>query len=206
MCFVLCGRHLLAILFLNLVLGMTDPIDDEENYPPRPRWIGWLIGLVMLASALGVANIGWRIMRVSTAEKAADALVAAKPELAAARKLVEGADCMRCHGLDRKFVGPGFTEIAQKYGSQADAQSYLADKIRSGSVGVWGNVIMPRHPQISEADALAMAGWVMSHAATSAADAASAPASAASTTPKTRAPSTVLRDTVTSQHPSRQGQ
>jgi hypothetical protein len=64
---------------------MTDPIDDEENYPPRPRWIGWLIGLVMVASALGVANIGWRIMRVSTAEKAADALVAAKPELAAAR-------------------------------------------------------------------------------------------------------------------------
>ncbi len=168
MCFVLCGRHLLAIFF-NLVLGMTDPIDDEENYPPRPRWMGWLIGLVMAASALGVANIGWRIMRVSTAEKAADALVAAKPELAAARKLVEGADCMRCHGLDRKFVGPGFTEIAQKYGSQADAQSYLADKIRSGSVGVWGNVIMPRHPQISEADSLQMARWVLSAQASAAA-------------------------------------
>lgn len=155
--------------FFNLVLGMTDPIDDEENYPPRPRWMGWLIGLVMAASALGVANIGWRIMRVSTAEKAADALVAAKPELAAARKLVEGADCMRCHGLDRKFVGPGFTEIAQKYGSQADAQSYLADKIRSGSVGVWGNVIMPRHPQISEADSLQMARWVLSAQASAAA-------------------------------------
>lgn len=140
---------------------MTDPIDDEETYPHRPRWIGWLIGLVMLASALGVANIGWRIMRVSTAEKAADTLVAAKPELAAARKLVEGADCMRCHGLDRKFVGPGFTEIAQKYATEADAQSYLAGKIRSGSVGVWGNVIMPRHPQISEQDALQMASWVL---------------------------------------------
>ena len=69
---------------------------------------------------------------------------------------------MRCHGLDRKFVGPGFTEIAQKYGAQADAQSYLAGKIRSGSVGVWGNVIMPRHPQVSEADALQMASWVLS--------------------------------------------
>ena len=101
-------------------------------------------------------------------QAAADALVAAKPELAAARKLVEGADCMRCHGLDRKFVGPGFTEIAQKYGSQLDAQSYLAAKIRSGSVGVWGNVIMPRHPQISEADSLQMALWVLSAQAPSA--------------------------------------
>ena len=141
---------------------MTDPIDDEENYPLRPRWIGWLIGLVMVASALGVANIGWRIMRVSTAEQAADALVAAKPDLAQARKLTEGADCMRCHGLERKFVGPGFNEIAQKYAAQADAQSYLAGKIRSGSVGVWGSVIMPRHPQVSEEDALQMARWVMS--------------------------------------------
>ena len=140
---------------------MTDPIDDEENYPPRPRWIGWLIGLVIAASALGVANIGWRIMRVSTAEQAADALVAAKPDLAQARKLTEGADCMRCHGLERKFVGPGFNEIAQKYAAQADAQSYLAGKILSGSVGVWGNVIMPRHPQVSEEDALQMARWVM---------------------------------------------
>lgn len=147
--------------FVNL-LAMTDPIDDEETYPDRPRWIGWLIGLVILASAAGVANIGWRIMRVSTAEKAADAMVASQPELAQARKLVEGADCMRCHGLDRKFVGPGFTEIAQKYAEEADAQSYLAGKIRGGSVGVWGNVIMPRHPQVSEADALQMARWVMS--------------------------------------------
>lgn len=146
---------------------MTDPIDDEENYPPRPRWIGWLIGLVMAAAALGVANIGWRIMRVSTAEQVADALVAARPDLAVARKLTEGADCMRCHGLDRKFVGPGFTEIAQKYASQTDAQSYLAGKIRAGSVGVWGNVIMPRHPQISEEDSLQIARWVLATQAVS---------------------------------------
>ncbi|MDR2297886.1 MAG: c-type cytochrome [Comamonas sp.] len=141
---------------------MTDPIDDEENYPARPRWIGWLIGLVILAAVLGVANIGWRIMRVSSAEQAADALVQSQPELAAGKKLVEQSDCMRCHGWDRKFVGPAFASIADKYRERSDAQAYLAGKIRSGSVGVWGNVIMPRHPQISEADSLQMARWVMS--------------------------------------------
>ena len=140
---------------------MTDPIDDEENYPPRPRWIGWLIGLVMLASAAGVANIGWRIMRVSPAEKMADHIVSMKPELAVGRKLVEGADCMRCHGWDRTYVGPAFVDIMVKYRNEPGAQEYLAGKIRSGSVGVWGNVIMPRHPQISEEDSLQMARWVL---------------------------------------------
>lgn len=147
--------------FLYLVLVMTDPIDDEENYPQRPRWIGWLIGLVMLAAALGVANIGWRIMRVSSAEQATDVLVQNHPELAAAKKLVEQSDCMRCHGWDRKFVGPSFVSIAQKYIAQSDAQSYIAGKIRGGSVGVWGNVIMPRHPQISDEQSLQMASWIL---------------------------------------------
>ena len=141
---------------------MTDPIDDEDNYPPRPRWIGWLIGLVMLASALGVANIGWRIFKVSPAEKASDHVVSIKPELAAARKRVEGADCLRCHGWERTYVGPSFVNIAVEYHARSDAQQYLAGKIRGGSVGVWGNVIMPRHPQISEEDALQMARWVLS--------------------------------------------
>lgn len=141
---------------------MTDPIDDEENYPPRPRWIGWLIGLVMLAAALGVANIGWRIMRVSSAEKAGEALVQKHPELAQGKKLVEQSDCLRCHGWERHYVGPAFVDIAQKYQSQSDAQQYLAGKIRGGSVGVWGNVIMPRHPQISEEQSLLMARWVLS--------------------------------------------
>ena len=140
---------------------MTDPIDDEENYPVRPRWIGWLIGLVMLAAALGVANIGWRILNVSPAEKSAQALVQAQPQLAEGKKLVETSDCMRCHGWERNYVGPSFANITAKYGAQADAETYLAGKIRGGSVGVWGNVIMPRHPQISEQQSLQMARWLL---------------------------------------------
>lgn len=144
---------------------MTNPIDDEENYPPKPRWIGWLIVLVMVAAALGVANIGWRIMRVSSAEQATDTLVQSHPELAAGKKLVEQSDCMRCHGWDRKFVGPSFVSIARKYSAKSevagDAHSYVAGKIRGGSVGVWGNVIMPRHPQLSDEQSLQMASWIL---------------------------------------------
>ena len=140
---------------------MTDPIDDEENYPPRPRWMGWAIAVVMAAAALGVANIGWRIMRVSAAEQAADLQVQKHPELAEGRKLVESSDCMRCHGWERHYVGPSFVDVAAKYRQQSDADRYLAGKIRGGSVGVWGNVIMPRHPQLSEEQSLLMARWLL---------------------------------------------
>jgi cytochrome c551/c552 len=61
-------------------------------------------------------------------------------------------------------VGPGYAEIAARYQGQDDAVAHLARKIREGSVGTWGRVIMPRHPHIAVADADLMARWVMGHA------------------------------------------
>ena len=69
---------------------------------------------------------------------------------------------MSCHGLVHKQVGPGFAQIAERYRGDADAPGRLAGKIRNGSVGTWGRVIMPRHPHISESDAQALARWVLS--------------------------------------------
>lgn len=70
--------------------------------------------------------------------------------------------CMACHGLVHKQVGPGFAQIAQRYRNDADAPLRLAAKIRNGSVGTWGRVIMPRQTQVSETDAQALARWVLS--------------------------------------------
>ena len=70
------------------------------------------------------------------------------------RALVEASDCLRCHGLERHAVGPGFRQIAARYAGRSDAGEYLAGRIREGSVGVWGRTLMPRHPQITEAQAL----------------------------------------------------
>ena len=82
----------------------------------------------------------------------------ALPPPASAQK----AGCMACHGMLHKQVGPGFAQIAARYRGDAEAPARLAGKIRNGSVGAWGRVIMPRHPQLSEADALALARWVLS--------------------------------------------
>ena len=70
--------------------------------------------------------------------------------------------CMACHGLVHKQVGPGFAQIAERYRNDPEAAARLAGKIRHGSVGTWGRVIMPRQTQVSEADAQALAQWVLS--------------------------------------------
>ena len=87
-------------------------------------------------------------------------LAAAQPD--ASQALAQKSDCMACHGMVQKQIGPGFAQIAARYRGDADAPARLAGKIRNGSVGVWGRVIMPRHPQLTEAEALALARWVLS--------------------------------------------
>jgi len=81
--------------------------------------------------------------------------VLASPELAKQK------NCLACHALDKKLVGPGYKEIAAKYKGDKDAVAKLAKKIREGGVGVWGQVPMPANPQVSEQEALTLAKWVM---------------------------------------------
>lgn len=70
--------------------------------------------------------------------------------------------CLACHGMVHKQVGPGFAQIAQRYKGDDDAPARLAGKIRDGSVGTWGRVIMPRQTLVSPAEAQALAQWVLS--------------------------------------------
>lgn len=111
-----------------------------------------------------VARLLWLFAGLSPAVvSAADA-----PGLAADR------GCLACHGLVRKQVGPGFAQVAERYRGDAQAPARIAAKIRGGSVGTWGRVIMPRQTQVSEAEAATLAAWVLAQPATP--DAAARPA------------------------------
>ncbi len=72
--------------------------------------------------------------------------------------------CTACHGMTNKIVGPGFSEIAGRYQGQANALGYLSSKIREGGQGVWGSVPMPAQAGLKEADAHAIAQWLVSGA------------------------------------------
>ena len=75
--------------------------------------------------------------------------------------LAKARTCMACHNVTRKVVGPSFQDVAKKYTGNPAAEAMLATKIRKGGSGVWGPVPMPANPRVSEAEAQALAKWVL---------------------------------------------
>jgi cytochrome c len=75
--------------------------------------------------------------------------------------LATSKNCMACHAVDKKLVGPSYKDVAVKYAGQKDAVDRLSVKIMKGGSGVWGPVPMPANSQVSEADAKKLAAWVL---------------------------------------------
>ena len=91
----------------------------------------------------------------------AAALGAAGPAFANA-DLAQKKNCMACHAIDKKVLGPAYKDVAAKYAGQKDAVDKLAAKVVKGGSGVWGNIPMPANPQVTEAEAKQLVQWVLS--------------------------------------------
>lgn len=76
--------------------------------------------------------------------------------------LAAAKNCLSCHTIDKKVVGPAYKDVAKKYAGQKDAVEKLSAKIMQGGSGVWGVVPMPVNSQVSEAEAKKLAAWVLS--------------------------------------------
>ena len=79
----------------------------------------------------------------------------------ASPEMLKKYNCTACHVNDKKLVGPSYKDVAAKYKADGGAAEKLAKKIKAGGSGVWGPIPMPPHPQVSDADALALAKYVM---------------------------------------------
>lgn len=99
--------------------------------------------------------ISQRTTPMATPVVVAQASGAANP-----RGLLNSNSCTACHGVNNRIVGPGFNEIASKTSGRADQLAYLIDKIKNGGAGVYGAIPMPAQPQVSDADAKAIAEWI----------------------------------------------
>ena len=76
--------------------------------------------------------------------------------------LAQKKNCLACHSVDKKLVGPPYKDVAAKYAGQKDAAAKLAEKIQKGGVGAWGQIPMPANPQVSADEAKTLAAWVLS--------------------------------------------
>ena len=90
----------------------------------------------------------------------ASALTVAVPAMAS-EALLKANNCMACHAVDKKLVGPAYKDVAKKHGSDASKADMLAQKIIKGGSGVYGAIPMPANPKVSEADAKAMATYIL---------------------------------------------
>ena len=82
--------------------------------------------------------------------------------VAADLALATAKNCMACHNIDKKVVGPAYKDVAAKYRGDKAAPTRLAAKVMEGGGGVWGVVKMPSNPQVNEAEAKRLVAWVLS--------------------------------------------
>lgn len=85
----------------------------------------------------------------------------ASPGAMANADLAKAKNCMSCHAVANKVVGPAFKDVAAKYGSQKDAEAKLTTKVLKGGTGAWGVIMMPANPQVSEAEARTLVKWIL---------------------------------------------
>jgi len=78
---------------------------------------------------------------------------------AAALALAQKNNCMVCHNVESKIVGPAFRDVAAKHGARVDAEAYLTGKIKSGGQGIWGAIPMPAQT-LSDGEAKLIAQWL----------------------------------------------
>ena len=74
--------------------------------------------------------------------------------------LAKAKNCMSCHAVDKKLVGPAYKDVAAKYKGDAGAAEALAAKVKAGGKGVWGQIPMPPN-NVTPEEAKKLATWVL---------------------------------------------
>ena len=99
---------------------------------------------IVLAASLSFANVSYAAL-----------------DNAAADALMKKDGCAACHATDKKVIGPAYQDVAAKYKGDKDAAAKLADKVKKGGVGVWGQIPMPPNTQVSDGDIKDLVSWIL---------------------------------------------
>jgi cytochrome c len=81
---------------------------------------------------------------------------------AASDALAKKHNCLICHQVDKKTVGPSYKDVAAKYRGDKGADAKLFDKVKKGGQGAWGNMPMPPNPTVPDDEVKALVKWILS--------------------------------------------
>ena len=110
-----------------------------------------------IAVSIDYVSEGFDYAEVIQGQRSVDATT----RFAVAQAIMNTSDCGVCHQVDVRSAGPSYTEIASKYEKTSDVIEELATKVVAGGSGVWGEIMMPAHPQISQNDAALLAEYIL---------------------------------------------
>lgn len=80
----------------------------------------------------------------------------------AQEELAKKHNCLACHAVDKKLVGPSYKDVAAKYRGDNAAEAKLMDKVKKGGVGVWGQIPMPPNASVPDGDVKGLVSWILS--------------------------------------------
>ena len=123
------------------------------------------IFILMLASNYSFAQIKKVVTTKKTVKTTVTKTTVKKPsaaDLEEGKALLAKSDCLACHKVDTKVVGPAYNDVAKKYPATEANYNQLADKIIAGGSGVWGQSPMTPHPQLAKADVKKMVQYILS--------------------------------------------
>ena len=89
-------------------------------------------------------------------------LLASSSNALAQEALAKKYNCLACHSVDKKIVGPAYKDVAAKYKGDAGAEARLVAKVKNGGSGVWGQIPMPPNSSVPDADVKTLVKWVLS--------------------------------------------
>ncbi|WP_183576859.1 c-type cytochrome [Mucilaginibacter sp. X5P1] len=130
----------------------------------RLKFSSALIAVTLIAS-LGLSTNGASAQthkKSTVTKKKATVKKPTAADLQQGKDLVAKSDCLSCHKLDIKLVGPAYKDVAAKYPATEANYELLTQKVINGGSGVWGQVAMAAHPAIPPADVKKMVEYVLS--------------------------------------------
>jgi cytochrome c len=89
-------------------------------------------------------------------------LLAGAGNALASEALAKKYNCLTCHAVDKKVIGPSYQDVAAKYKGDAGAEAKLIAKVKNGGSGAWGQIPMPPNATVPDADIKALVKWVLS--------------------------------------------
>ncbi len=117
----------------------------------------WRTGIIAFVVVMGI---------VSCQKKAAPSIALTNrlttPDSLAGLELTAKSDCLTCHKISERLVGPSYKEIANKYEMNDRNVAKLSEKIINGGPGVWGQIPMVPHPQMSRDTARLIVKFILS--------------------------------------------